>query len=500
MTNFRNKLEHFLRDKYNLIFLGILLIAFFVRLYYFIYTYNQPLWWDEAEYLSMAKNILYGVPYHFDAQRPILFPLLSSFFLWIGEGVVRFFLSFLPSLGAVVLTYLVGKEFYNRKIALIASFVISLFWVLLFNTTRIHNDALVLFLSLLAVYFFWKGYVKKKSMKLTSLSFLFMALAFMIKVNAALVPLIILIFLIVTEKFDFLKKKFLWKSLIWFIIPLIPYFIYNYFKFGTVLSFIRGYIDPSSLGRKFQESFDWSIFNFTYVYTDLVLFILFIIGALFVLLNLIVGFDLIYKEKNLKLKADLFSVLSILVIISYFVFIERWGAEPRWLLFMAPFMFFIIGRGIVELTKFVKKVDKKIVFLVIVIILFIGVYPQLGYNHSLVKDRRGSYEPVQLAGLWIKENSVKDDIVLSNSVPQNTYYSGRRTVGLPVEPREEFNKQIRELKPRYLIVSMFEIHQQEVLQHIEALGPHLNVVNGYFSDSEGKQPVLLVYEFRDYDF
>ena len=39
----------------NKIFLIVLGIGIFLRLYYLFLTYNQPLWWDEAEYLLMAK-------------------------------------------------------------------------------------------------------------------------------------------------------------------------------------------------------------------------------------------------------------------------------------------------------------------------------------------------------------------------------------------------------------------------------------------------------------
>src|SRR3989344_534315 len=207
MANFRNKLEYFLRDKYHLVFLGVLLIAFIIRLYYFINTYNQPLWWDEAEYGSMAKNILYGIPYDFNPQRPILFPLLISLFLWMGESVAKFFVVFLPSLGVVILTYLLGKELYDKKIGLIASFIMSVFWILLFNGTRLHADVLGLFLSLLGIYLFWRGYVNRNSKRNLNFSLFFMALAFMIKVNTILAPLIILFYLIITEGFSFLKNR-----------------------------------------------------------------------------------------------------------------------------------------------------------------------------------------------------------------------------------------------------------------------------------------------------
>jgi 4-amino-4-deoxy-L-arabinose transferase-like glycosyltransferase len=491
---FRDKTEHFLRNKYNLMFLGILLIAFVIRIYYFIYTYNQPLWWDEAEYMSMAKNILYGVPFDFNPQRPILFPLLISLFLWIGEGAVRFFISFVPSLGVVVVTYLLGKEIYNKKIGLIASFIMAVFWVGLFNGTRIHADGMALLFSLLGVYFFWKGYVSGKSLKFTSFGFLFMVLGFMVKVNAVLAPLVVLFFLLITEKLSFLKRKILWKSVIWFFIPLIPYFTYNYFKFGTIFSFIRGYVDSSALTVKFQAAFNWSIFNFTYIFTYKVFFVLFLIGVLFVLMNLILGFDLMYKEKNTEVKADLFSVLSIIVVMGWFIFIERWNAEPRWLILMAPFMFFIIGRGILEIIKYIKF-DKKVLFFAIVIILFIGAYAQLNYNHQLIKVKKDSYEPVKLSGLWMKENSNKDDLILSKSVTQTTYYSERKTLGVPINKEE-----IKELKPKYIVISIYELHTQELLDRIEKIKDHLQIVNGYFQDPEGKQPALIVYGFKDYDF
>jgi len=489
----RNKVERFLRDKYSLMFLGVLLIAFVIRLYYFIQTYNQPLWWDEAEYMSMAKNILYGIPFDFNPQRPILFPLLMSLFLWASEGAVRFFIVFLPSLGVVVLTYLLGKELYDKKTGLIAAFIISIFWSILFDSTRIHADVLGLFFSLLGIYLFWKGYVANKSVKLISLGFLFMILAFMVKVNMILALLIVLIFLIITERLDFLKEKILWKSSIWIIFPLIPLSIYNYLKFGTILPFIQGYVDPASLTSKFQSSFNWSILNFTYVYTYKVFFVLFILGALFVLLNLVLGFDLIYKEKNLKLKSGLFSILAVIIVMSYFIFVERWGAEPRWLVLMAPFMFFIIARGILDVVSYIKA-DKKIAFIAIVFVLFIGAYPHLKYNDELVNVKKTSYEPVKLAGLWIKEHSNKGDLILSKSVTQITYYSERETFGIVS------NDEIKSLRPKYLMISIFELHPPELLQRIEEIKDHLQIVNGYFMDAEGKQPALIIYEFKDYDF
>jgi len=494
----RHNIENFLRNKSNLFILGIFLLAFIVRLYFFINTLNQPLWWDEAEYASMAKSILYGLPFDFNPQRPILFPLLISLFLWMGEDVTKFFIGFLPSLGVVILTYLLGKEFYDEKVGLISSFIMSVFWIVLFNGTRLHADVLGLFLSLLGIYLFWRGYVNRNSKRNLNFSLFFMALAFMIKVNTILAPLIILFYLIITEGFSFLKNRGLWKSSFWFVFPLIPYFIYNYFEFGTIFSFIRGYVDPNSLAIKFTSGPNWGIFNFLYVYTDLVFFILFIIGILFVLFNLVIGFDFLKKD-NLKLKADLFSVLAIVLVMGYFIFIERWNAEPRWLVLMAPFMFFVIGRGILEFSKLFTKVDKKIVYSAFIVLLLIGGYSQLRYTANLIEEKAHSYEPVKMAGLWIKENSIKGDIVLSKSATQIPYYSERENIGL-TPFTDDVKEEIKTIKPKFLVVSVFEQHSPELLQNVDEISNSLEAVNGYFMDAEGTQAALIVYRFKNYDF
>ncbi|MEM3074692.1 MAG: hypothetical protein QW727_02000 [Candidatus Pacearchaeota archaeon] len=52
----KQKIKNWLSDKHNLVLFGILIFAFIIRLYYFALTKNQPLWWDEAEYMSAAKS------------------------------------------------------------------------------------------------------------------------------------------------------------------------------------------------------------------------------------------------------------------------------------------------------------------------------------------------------------------------------------------------------------------------------------------------------------
>ena len=151
------------KDWHNRVFLILLAGAFLLRLYYL--NANSAVWWDEADYLASAKHWFFDVPYTYNPQRGILFPLLIGFLFKLGlnESITKFFVVLLPSLGIVVLTYLLGKQMYNKNVGLIAASLTSVFWVSLFWTARFSNDFLALFLQLAAVYCFWRGVIKKHS-------------------------------------------------------------------------------------------------------------------------------------------------------------------------------------------------------------------------------------------------------------------------------------------------------------------------------------------------
>ena len=102
--------------KENWIFLGILLFALIIRIYYFSITNGQPLWWDECEYLNMARVFASGGEYTFGPVRPILFSLISSLFLIIVKGEILPRLLILAfSLASVIGMYYFGKEIYDKK-------------------------------------------------------------------------------------------------------------------------------------------------------------------------------------------------------------------------------------------------------------------------------------------------------------------------------------------------------------------------------------------------
>ena len=108
-TNLKENFLDFYKN--NKVFVYILIFAIIIRLYYFFLTINQPLWWDEACYGALARNLashLWDNTTIIQGEtliRPILLPFFWSILmkLNISETGVRFLLEFLPSVLSVFL-------------------------------------------------------------------------------------------------------------------------------------------------------------------------------------------------------------------------------------------------------------------------------------------------------------------------------------------------------------------------------------------------------------
>ena len=164
----KNKLLEFIKRNYILI--GILIFALVIRLYYFWVTKDQGLWWDELSYGILAKNL---VIHQWDNARiiigetnirPLFLPIIWSFLmrLNLSEVASKFILEIIPSFFAVLFTYLVGKQLYNKRIGLIASFIMAVSWMTIFYSVRFMTHIPGLLASLASIYLFFKAIETEK--------------------------------------------------------------------------------------------------------------------------------------------------------------------------------------------------------------------------------------------------------------------------------------------------------------------------------------------------
>ena len=438
--NFRQKFSNWFKDKYNLTFLGILILAIAIRIYYFVLTAHQPLWWDESDYLAYAKNLAnLGGDWIVTAQHNSLYPFIVAglFLLGLGEPVIKFLLQIIPSILSVWLVYAICNEMYeDKRIGLIASFLMATFWVVLFNSMRFHIDIPALFIGLLAIYVFWRGYENKKKIfgKINpnwaiSLTAFLVILAYSIRRGHFLFGVFILVYILLTTK-DWKKlitDKYNWIGLGLgiFLLFLVEKFIFfsgigevgsTYYQPENPISLVSLGVFKSyfALGNLFQNIY----------------FYLFITGIILLVLKLILYADNIKKTKNRKIFGDLFVMISIILILSYFIFYQRdlsFG-DPRWYLPLALGAFIAVSQGVLLIGDYVKKYNKILAMIIIILLIGAGGYYQVQYAGGIIKNKIPSFEGIRDTSLFIKEISLPDDIIISQAVPQTIYYSERKVM------------------------------------------------------------------------
>jgi len=207
------KLDRFLKDKEDELFLLIFILTIIINIYFFTKTYSQALWFDEADYLNFGKYLAFGYPeWGLGAVRPPLFSLVSALFfkLRLDEIGLRV-LMLISGISNTLLIYLTGKEIENKKVGLIAAMLMAVFWSHLFFTSRLLVDVPVLTFWLLATYLFIKGYINNKNRKLIWILVPILFIGFLIKYLNAFLVIIILVYLLIVERLNFLKNKDLFR-------------------------------------------------------------------------------------------------------------------------------------------------------------------------------------------------------------------------------------------------------------------------------------------------
>ncbi|MEK6951738.1 MAG: glycosyltransferase family 39 protein [Nanoarchaeota archaeon] len=494
------KIREWLNDKCNLGFLLVLLGSIILRIYYFFLTKIQPLWYDESDYISMALHWATGIPYYVNSQRPPLLPFLEFLILKIGGGeiLIRFLIILIPSILVVSLTYFVGKEMYNKKVGLIASIIMAVFWEALFNTTRLHVEIPLLFFTYLSILFFWKGYIKKEKKHYVWLFGVFLALAFLTKYTIFLAGFSFLIFLLITERFKFFKNKDLWIAALLFFIILIPYFMWSYASFNTPFPFLKAG-GKGDVGRSLIES-SKEIFGYIPFFLGWAFFIIFLIGLIALLVKLFLGFDLLLKRQDKSMDSDFFNLIFMIIFLFYFAFIMR-GGEDRWVLPIALSLLLVTGRGFSIIYDLIKKYNRYVAVGLVVILLVIGSYQEIKQADFIIKNKKDTYLQVKEAALWMKENSNPKDKIFSVSLPQTFYYSERETWSYTEDKKHNFISNTSHFeeflfkeKPKYLTVSIFEYLPPWIVPYIDEHKDGFKPVQVYITQEQ--KPLLVIYEVK----
>lgn len=508
----KNFLFGWVKDNYDKVFIIVLILTFAIRIGFFIITKNQPMWFDEAEYLSTAKYWAGMAGHMTDVwyyRRGFFWPLFCSLFFRTGLGEITIrFVTVLFSTGIVAVSYFLIRDMFNKKYALFASIGLAFSWVALFFTGRVMTDIPATFLLLLSLLFFWKGYELKQGNKFVYLSVIFLAISVLTRMqNVMFVPFFFLL-VFFKEKFAFLKNKVLWIALLIFLITLLPHFIMYNQHFGNPVTDIASWY----LGVKTEAvpvaraSFtNWFIYfkDFPYNLT-IPIFILFIIGALYFFADIFLGFDKIFKNKNIQNKLFVFLWIVIPLLLLGYMQADP-NAQQRYTMLQHPFLFMIAAIPLFEIGKLIEKnskFNKKFIMILLMVVFVATLIPNLVWGYQLTENKLNSYLEVKQAGEWLKQNSNINDSIITNSFPHISYYSERRVKSFgdcyntpeshkPECNESEFDAFVKDTKPRFMILSIFENHEDWQINYPQVHNETWTPIKAY---QQNNKPVLIIYE------
>ena len=524
----KNKLKNFflgwMTDNYDKLFLMILATAFLLRIWIFTKTLNQPVWWDGADYMAAAIRWAGINPNMIDMwyyRRGLFWPLFQALFFkfGLGETGIRLALVFF-STGIVFVSYTLLKDMFNKKMAILASICLSFSWIFMFFTGRTLNNLPGAFFLLTSLMFFWKGYVLKKGNKYIYLFGLFFAITSLMRMQYVLSAIPLIIFVFIKERHRFLFNKHLWIAVGIFAIMFIPQFYLHYQHFGNPIADLSKYYlgvgnsEKGEVGVRLAKTSDLFVYfnNLPYIldanqkgyhtlFTFSPLYLIFIVGFFFFFLDAILGFDRIFKDEEIQKK---FFILIWISISFLFLGYIAPHLEQRYIMDDIPFLFLIAVYPYAMIEGYLTKtfnMKPRTAFLFICLVLFLVLIPNIIFGNNLIESKKTSYIEAKEAGLWIKENSNPTDVIISDSLPQLTYYSERSVYPFNLAPRRDMERKnesdlldfIKTDKPKFMTLTAFE-NQDDWAMAFPQNHPDLVVPVQVYK--QGEQPVFVIYEFK----
>lgn len=512
-------INDFIIQKHRIILIAILAFAFILRLKYM--TINAAVWWDEADYMTLAKHYAFGLPEQAAPWRARAIPLLWALFYKFGanEWFIRFFNQFI-AVGAVLVTYLIGKEFFDKKIGLLASLFMAVYFEHLFWSARLSADIYSLVLFGLAALFFYKGYVKDEGKKYLYATGAIYGVGIYAYDAVGFLAIFLLVFLLVTERLRFLKDKRIWIIVGIALLSALPFAIYHYAEFGhpypriqmilgspdeaitpgaqaavstvisNVLSYIKGvgyYLLPPIQNGFLASIAKWS------------LFIAFWIG-LTAFANMFIGFDKVWKKESRLLAAEFYILLWGFMVLLIFGLVNAFSAfifEPRFVFPAMPILFIICALGIRQIFKYISKSNKEMAVAAIVIIILLGIYAQMSFADLLIQGKKDSFLQEKEGGLWLKEHTRPGETLVGCglSVPI-VYYSERDFKPISGGNITFIEETIRKYKPRFFVLDGFDYAGCANEKYPAMNQDKLRPVMAFFIDEAKTQPIYIIFEIN----
>ncbi|MFH1245946.1 MAG: glycosyltransferase family 39 protein [Candidatus Omnitrophota bacterium] len=371
----------------------------------------HELWYDEIFTVSYARfpwgnwnAPLYGIFLHYWTQ------------LWGFSEVSLRFPSLLFSFFSVVLVYLLGKEIFDQKTAVIGAFLMGLSPFHLWYAQEARDYSMVLFIGLLSSFCFSRA-LKEKKTKIW-ISFVLISLT-------GFYTNYFYIFLFIAQTLYFLfikRRKLSLKEAIYFLMPALGFVLYLPRFLHKFLTVKKGFWVPVPMGQSLRVTLE----NFVLGYHGSAL--LYLIADMAVLLLFVCAGAAVYRKKEQRAGLFFCLFLFLLPLLAVFAFSKLFFSVylDRGLIIFSPYFYLILSWGVTAL-RGVKRTGALFGLIGILLISNFRYSQDLMYPPEI--HHRGTYtkKPVKPAAGFIENHIEPGDIIAFTNesiLSPFEYYSG----------------------------------------------------------------------------
>lgn len=363
----------------------ILIILLLTGAYSVSLIAGGDVWWDAAVYIGMAKYIYsHGAIGLWEPNRPLLWSLIIGLFWKLGIDIflAAKMLTLFFALGSVWYAYKITEVIADKKTALVTAVLLGLWPIFFLYTSVLQTEIPAAFFSLWAVY-------QLLNKKYAQAGFL-LALSFLTRFFQIFLVLPILLYL----AGEIFRKKEAAKNLFWFLLafslPTIVFLGINYLLYKNL-------IYPFQLQSYMTQYTGWIFYQpwwyyFVEIYKENIFSILIIPGM----------FCLLLKAR--KQKAEEQILLLLILTLGSLPFLFAHHKEMRILIPLLPFFTICIGMAVTQLNNLLKKPQKIVLCVLLMLIFILWVFPQL-HGNTYEDHLDFFYEKIQNipenASLWI---------------------------------------------------------------------------------------------------
>lgn len=427
----------------------VFLLGFFVRLFPIRTAFH---YWDETVYLQHAKIISGGYDNYNELDfRPLLLPVIISAGYVFTKSLImaHFLVALLASLGILAI-FLLAKELFNDRVALISSLVYAILPLNLLLAHDILVDSILPTFLIVTLFFAVKAFRGEKTRHYV-LAAVFLALSILLKFTSLTFVFVLLIALYAVKrgsKESILKaiKGLNWKGIAIgsaaFFATMAPYLIFSQIKYGFFLyTFIKANV-----------IIGWDTFI---PLKDMIRESPKLFPPILAALGLF-GLIPILKRKKMQM-GEIVVLGAIAIILGLTATVPH--KELRYFMPLTPFLAMFSAKGIYTLAK-VKNIQVKAILMLILIAILASNVSDLGELHTVKNLEYKKFiigddvPPIMASSLWIRDNTPQEAMVYSNfNWPVIAYYSERKLELLPLfKPFESNISEVMRL-PGYLFIS-----------------------------------------------